>query len=101
MLQLLIGIMCSVRSTYHHDHKVQPAPRVREVLDEAEGQPLHRHLHGEDDGKYLVHIVEHVLEYGSLCQINILGSLERENKSCILRVCYIVIKSKYTYLKMR
>ena len=63
--------------TYHHDDKVQPTPGVGEVLDEAEGEPLNHHLHGEYHSEDPVHIVEDVLQHRPLSQVNILGRLKK------------------------
>ena len=63
--------------THHDDHKVKPAPGVSEVLDEAEGEPLDDHLHGEDHSKDSVHVVEDVLQDRPLRQVNVLRSLKQ------------------------
>ena len=62
--------------THHDDHKVKPAPGVGEVLDEAEGEPLDHHLHGEDHREDAVHVVQHVLQHRPLSQVDVLRSLK-------------------------
>ncbi len=63
------------RRSHHDDDKVQPAPGIREVLDYPHGQPLDGHLHGEDDGEDLVHVVEDVLKDRPLRQVDVLRRL--------------------------
>ena len=63
--------------THHDDNKVKPAPGVSEVLDEAEGEPLDDHLHGEDHREDAVHVVQHVLQHRPLSQVDVLRSLKQ------------------------
>lgn len=59
-------------NSYHDNDKVQPAPSVGEVLDKPQGQPLDTHFKEEDDREYPVHVVEHVLQNGSILEVDIL-----------------------------
>ena len=79
-----LGVGCflapSSPLTHHHDDEVQPAPGVGEVLDEAQGEPLDHHLHGEDDSEDPVHVVEDVLEDRPLSQVDVLRSLKETER---------------------
>lgn len=61
---------------YHDDDEIEPAPGVREVVLEAERQPLDEHLDEEDDGEDTVHVVQDVLKDGPFRQVDVLESLQ-------------------------
>ena len=64
--------------THHNDHKVQPAPGVSEVFDEAQSQPFDAHLQKEGDGKDPVHVVEDILKYRPVGKVDILKGLKEQ-----------------------
>jgi hypothetical protein len=84
------------RRSHHDDDKVQPAPGIGEVLDDAHGQPLHRHLHGEDDGEDLVHVIKDVLKDRPLSQVDVLRRLKKTQVTSVL--CPIGLKEEHFHI---
>jgi hypothetical protein len=63
-------------STYHDNDKIQPAPSICKVLLEPKSKPLDQHLNEEDDGEDTIHVIQDVLQHGSLGKVYIFKSLK-------------------------
>ena len=57
---------------YTNDDKVQAGPDAGEVAEEAEGNPLQEHLHGEEDSKDHVHNLQDELQLLVVLQVDVL-----------------------------
>ena len=64
-------------NTYIDDEKVQPAPGVGEVLDEAVRHPLQQHLQDEDVREHLVRELQHRLHCPPLLDVDVLKGLSK------------------------
>ena len=56
---------------YTNDDKVQAGPDAGEVAEEAEGNPLEEHLHGEEDSEDHVHNLQDELQLLVVLQVDV------------------------------
>jgi hypothetical protein len=59
-------------NTYANNDKVKACPDAGEVSEEAEGNPLEEHLHGEEDGKHHIDNLQDELELLVVLQVDVL-----------------------------
>lgn len=69
-------------ATYHDDDEIKPAPSVREVLFEAEGQPFDQHFQEENHSEDSVHVIQDVLQNGSCLKMHVFQGLDKHYASC-------------------
>jgi hypothetical protein len=67
-------------SIYHDDDKIQSRPHGGEVILDAQGDPLDKHLDGEEDGEGGVGPAQDVLQPRVLFQVNVLEA-ERDGRA--------------------
>ena len=68
-------------STYTDDDKVETGPDAGEVSEEAEGDPLEEHLHGEEDGKHHVHDLQDELQLLVVLQVDVFEAQRQAEKN--------------------
>lgn len=60
--------------THHYNKEIKPTPGVGEVLGKAQCYPFDQHLNEEYDSEDPVHVVENILQLGTVLQVYILCS---------------------------